>query len=140
MELFNVTANSITLLREITREDFNVIRQEESENSICFILDMAEEYWEYRTIGKKVEASYKIRLKESDALLDQFFPSKTNNALTLSYLMTITKVHKLFVTEKNREVIESKASINEEEFYKTVILEINKAVKSFNTFLLMAGV
>ena len=96
MDLFNLTDNSITLLREITREDFNVIRQE-SENSICFILDMAEEYWEYRVDGKKTEASYKIRLKGAEEL---FKSRNVSNALTMSYLMTITKVHKLFIVGK----------------------------------------
>ena len=137
MELFNVTANSITLLREITRDDFSVVRQE-SENSVCFILDLAEEYWEYRPERKKVEGSYKIRLKIAEDLLNNLFPNGTN-ALTVSYLMTITKVHKLFVIEKSREAIEAKASSFEDEFYARAIKEITEAVNSLNTFLQMGG-
>jgi len=133
MDLFNLTDNSITLLREITREDFNVIRQE-SENSICFILDMAEEYWEYRVDGKKTEASYKIRLKGAEEL---FKSRNVSNALTMSYLMTITKVHKLFIVGKNREAIERDTSKYEEEFYNKAIQEITEAINALNTFLQM---
>ena len=135
MDLFNLTDNSITLLREITREDFNVIRQE-SENSICFILDMAEEYWEYKPEGKKTEASYKIRLKGANNILDDKLYSN-RNALTASYFITITKVHKLFVVGKNREELEANSSKNEEEFYKKAIKEITEAVKALNNFLMM---
>ena len=133
----------IQLLREITRDDFNVVR--EKPNSVCFILMLAEEFWDYIDYHNEVKAEITIKLKDA-ALLAKEFKLEDNNALALCYKTQIVKAYRYGISRmctnnKNRDKVKEniEKTILEEDlenkFYSETIKKITEAITRYNALI-----
>lgn len=138
----------IVLERELTKDDFVVVRQE-TENSVCFILDIADDFWQYQDYINKVEAKFSIRIKGYEEINNQLnilFNNQPSKALSL----VLNKIYWAQITQTQRKIISKKCNSKniekikqeidteiktqdlENKFYEEVIEKVKEGINKLN--------